>query len=94
MNRKKAEHTTTTSLAGAEPLAARLRPHTLDEAERVVDIVENWQAVFLQALGHRMVDINRCWRFIVTVVNWFYDCLCRSKRIRALHFLSVKICAR
>lgn len=33
----------------------QMRPHTLAEAQRVVDIVESWQPAFLQALGHRMV---------------------------------------
>lgn len=33
---------------------ANMRPHTVAEAERVVDIVEAWQPVFLQAIGHRM----------------------------------------
>lgn len=33
----------------------RMRPHTLAEAQRVVDIVEDWQEVFLSALGRRMV---------------------------------------
>jgi len=33
----------------------RMRPHTVDEARRVVDIVELWQATFLEAIGRRMV---------------------------------------
>ncbi|MEM7141989.1 MAG: DUF512 domain-containing protein [Actinomycetota bacterium] len=33
----------------------RMRPHTLAEAERVVDIVEQWQAIFLESIGSRMV---------------------------------------
>ena len=33
----------------------RMRPHTQAEAETVVDIVEDWQQVFLVALGHRLV---------------------------------------
>jgi putative radical SAM enzyme (TIGR03279 family) len=32
-----------------------MRLHTSDEANRVVDLVEQWQAVFLDVLGHRMV---------------------------------------
>ena len=32
-----------------------MRLHTADEANRVVDIVEEWQATFLDVLGHRMV---------------------------------------
>jgi putative radical SAM enzyme (TIGR03279 family) len=32
-----------------------MRLHSLAEAERVVDIVERWQATFLELLGHRMV---------------------------------------
>jgi putative radical SAM enzyme (TIGR03279 family) len=31
-----------------------LRPHTVDEAERVVDIVEEWQHTFLRVLGRRV----------------------------------------
>ena len=34
---------------------ARMRPHTRAEAERVVDIVAEWQAVFLAAVGRRLV---------------------------------------
>jgi putative radical SAM enzyme (TIGR03279 family) len=34
---------------------AAMRSHTVDEAAAVVDIVERWQATFLDALGHRMV---------------------------------------
>ncbi|MHB1138362.1 MAG: DUF512 domain-containing protein, partial [Microthrixaceae bacterium] len=34
---------------------ARMRPHTLAEAQHVVEVVERWQARFLDALGHRMV---------------------------------------
>jgi putative radical SAM enzyme (TIGR03279 family) len=33
----------------------RMRPHTRAEAEAVVDIVEDWQQVFLATLGHRLV---------------------------------------
>lgn len=33
----------------------RMRPHTLAEAQRVVDIVEDWQDVFLGVLGRRVV---------------------------------------
>jgi putative radical SAM enzyme (TIGR03279 family) len=36
----------------AEPA---MRPHTLDEARTVVDIIERWQATFLAVLGHPMV---------------------------------------
>ena len=32
-----------------------MRPHTLAEAERVLDIVEEWQARFVAALGRRLV---------------------------------------
>jgi putative radical SAM enzyme (TIGR03279 family) len=32
-----------------------MRPHTKDEAERVVDLVERWQETFLLALGRRVV---------------------------------------
>jgi putative radical SAM enzyme (TIGR03279 family) len=32
-----------------------MRLHTPEEANRVVDLVEQWQAVFLDVLGHRMV---------------------------------------
>ncbi len=34
---------------------ARMRPHTETEAAAVVDCVEDWQDVFLRALGHRLV---------------------------------------
>jgi len=34
---------------------AAMRPHTLEEANRAVDIVEHWQSVFLAVLGRRMV---------------------------------------
>ena len=34
---------------------ARMRPHTLAEARRVVDIVRDWQEVFLSAVGRRLV---------------------------------------
>ena len=33
----------------------RMRPHTLAEAQRVVDIVSEWQEVFLSAVGRRLV---------------------------------------
>ena len=33
----------------------RMRPHTLFEAERVVDTVSEWQQIFLDVLGRRMV---------------------------------------
>jgi NifB/MoaA-like Fe-S oxidoreductase len=32
-----------------------MRPHTVDEAARVVDVVERWQQVFLDLLGRRLV---------------------------------------
>ena len=32
-----------------------MRPHTRAEAERVVDVVEDWQRTFLEALGRRLV---------------------------------------
>ena len=32
-----------------------MRPHTPDEAARVLDTVEEWQGLFRTALGHRMV---------------------------------------
>ena len=34
---------------------ARMRSHTRAEAERVVDIVEQWQSIFLEAVGRRVV---------------------------------------
>ena len=34
---------------------AAMRLHTLDEAERVVDLVDEWQGVFHRVLGRRMV---------------------------------------
>ena len=34
---------------------ARMRPHTADEARHVVDVVEAWQARFLEVLGRRLV---------------------------------------
>ena len=33
----------------------RMRPHTLTEAQRVVDIVSEWQEIFLEVLGRRLV---------------------------------------
>ena len=33
----------------------RMRPHSLAEARRVVEIVEEWQAVFIEAVGRRVV---------------------------------------
>ena len=33
----------------------RMREHTLEEAQRVVDVVGEWQEIFLGALGRRMV---------------------------------------
>lgn len=35
--------------------AERMRPHTLAEAQRVVDIVDSWQEIYLKALGRRIV---------------------------------------
>ncbi|MFT4990004.1 MAG: putative radical SAM enzyme (TIGR03279 family) [Acidimicrobiales bacterium] len=32
-----------------------MRPHTVDEARDVVDIIERWQTIFKDTLGHRMV---------------------------------------
>ena len=32
-----------------------MRPHTRDEAERVVHLVEQWQDIYLRLLGHRLV---------------------------------------
>ena len=47
---------------GAVPLGlsryskeAEMRPHTLGEAERVLDTVAEWQGLYKKALGHRMV---------------------------------------
>src|SRR5436190_7923305 len=34
---------------------ANMRPHTLDEAAAVVDLVEQWQSVFVDVLGRRLV---------------------------------------
>ena len=34
---------------------ANLREHTVDEARAVIDAVEDWQDVYLAALGHRLV---------------------------------------
>ncbi|HAS09182.1 MAG TPA: DUF512 domain-containing protein [Acidimicrobiaceae bacterium] len=34
---------------------SRMRPHTIAEAETVVDIVEDWQDVYGTVLGHRLV---------------------------------------
>ncbi len=33
----------------------RMRPHTVEEAARVVDVVGRWQQTFLDLLGHRLV---------------------------------------
>jgi len=33
----------------------RMREHTLAEAQRVVELVEQWQAIFEECIGHRMV---------------------------------------
>ena len=32
-----------------------MRPHTLGEAEQVLDTIEGWQRLYKKALGHRMV---------------------------------------
>jgi len=47
---------------GAVPLGVsrysnepEMRPHTRDEAVRVIDTVDEWQRLFRRALGHRMV---------------------------------------
>ena len=32
-----------------------MRPHTLEEAEGVLDTIEEWQRLYKKALGHRMV---------------------------------------
>ena len=34
---------------------SRMRPHTRAEAERVVDVVESWQATYMTVLGRRLV---------------------------------------
>jgi putative radical SAM enzyme (TIGR03279 family) len=34
---------------------AAMRAHTLDEANRVVDLIVQWQTIFLDCVGHRMV---------------------------------------
>src|ERR1700728_2821815 len=34
---------------------AEMRPHTLEEAERVLDTIGEWQDLFKKAVGHRMV---------------------------------------
>jgi putative radical SAM enzyme (TIGR03279 family) len=36
---------------------AAMRPHTVAEAEAVVDLVESWQHTFLEVLGRRMVHL-------------------------------------
>lgn len=33
----------------------RMRPHTVEEAAAVVDLIEEWQEVFCELVGHRMV---------------------------------------
>ena len=50
------------SSVGAVPLGLsryskepEMRPHTLDEAEGVLDTIEAWQRLYKKALGHRMV---------------------------------------
>jgi putative radical SAM enzyme (TIGR03279 family) len=50
------------SSVGAVPLGlsrysneAEMRPHTLEEAERVLDTIGEWQGLFKKALGHRMI---------------------------------------
>jgi putative radical SAM enzyme (TIGR03279 family) len=47
---------------GAVPLGvsryskeSEMRPHTLEEAERVLDTIGDWQRLYRKALGHRMV---------------------------------------
>src|SRR6516165_6488461 len=47
---------------GAVPLGVsrysnepEMRPHTVQEAQRVLDTVEEWQGLFRRAVGHRMV---------------------------------------
>jgi NifB/MoaA-like Fe-S oxidoreductase len=52
----------TLSSVGAVPLGlsryskeAEMRSHTLEEAERVLDTIEEWQGLYKKALGHRMV---------------------------------------
>ncbi len=57
---------------GAVPLGVsryshepEMRPHTKDEAVRVLDTVDEWQRLFRRALGHRMVFApmsTTCWR--------------------------------
>ncbi len=37
---------------------AEMRPHTLEEARTVVDIVERWQGRYLDALGRRLVYVS------------------------------------
>ena len=34
---------------------AAMRPHTVEEAAAVVDVVERWQTTYLEVLGHRLV---------------------------------------
>jgi NifB/MoaA-like Fe-S oxidoreductase len=36
---------------------ASMRPHTIDEAAAVVDLVEEWQGTFLEVLGRRVVFV-------------------------------------
>jgi putative radical SAM enzyme (TIGR03279 family) len=50
------------SSVGAVPLGlsrfsneSEMRPHTLQEAEQVLDTIGEWQALFKKAVGHRMV---------------------------------------
>src|ERR1700722_13183518 len=50
------------SSVGAVPLGlsryskeAEMRPHTLEEAENVLDTIEEWQRLYKKSLGHRMV---------------------------------------
>jgi putative radical SAM enzyme (TIGR03279 family) len=50
------------SSVGAVPLGlsrfsneSEMRPHTLQEAEQVLDTIGDWQALFKKAVGHRMV---------------------------------------
>src|ERR1700729_3022700 len=50
------------SSVGAVPLGLsryskepEMRPHTLEEAENVLDTIEEWQRLYKKSLGHRMV---------------------------------------
>ena len=35
-----------------------MRPHTVDEANRVLDVVEQWQLIYRSVLGHHLVDAS------------------------------------